>query len=89
MLRKAAASVGIISRLALVPKLETSRMRPPECTSAIGNLVPTIWHRPNSLFTCIVSNSHVKDLLRLHGQQQPCEGAPLAYMANRNEMTSP
>ena len=52
MLRYAAASVGIVSRLAFVLKLEISRIRPPEFTSAMGNLLPTIWHLPNSRFTC-------------------------------------
>ena len=67
MLRYAAASVGIVSRLAFVLKLETSRIRPPEFTSAMGNLVPTIWHLPNSPFTCraIQFNAAAMCLLQL------------------------
>lgn len=51
--RSAAASTGMVSRLALVPKLDTSRVSPSECTSAMGNLLPTIWHLPNIRFTCM------------------------------------
>ena len=74
VLRKAAASVGIVSRLALVPKLETSRMRPPECTSAMGNLVPTIWHLPNSLFTCMFSKSRAKNFFACMGTNREMPG---------------
>ena len=44
----------MVSRLARVPKLDTSRTVPPQCTSAIGKRLPTIWHLLKCLFTCMV-----------------------------------
>lgn len=72
-LRRAAASVGMVSRLALVPKLETSRTMPPQCTSAIGKRVPTIWHLLKCLFTCMVIPMISND------DPQNCESATEAW----------
>ena len=48
--------MGMVSRLARVPKLDTSKTVPPQCTSAIGKRLPTIWHLLKCRFTCMIYN---------------------------------